>query len=76
MERQIAPDAATYTMLGLVGCTTMRPIVSVLSRPIFFQVIPPSVDLKIPPPGETVFRVFGSPVPNHTWLVSEGAMAS
>jgi hypothetical protein len=40
-----APSAATYTMLGFVGWTTMRPIACVFSRPINFQVMPPSVDL-------------------------------
>src|SRR5437762_14140116 len=61
-------------MLGLVGCTTMRPIAPVFSSPTRFQVSPPSVDLKIPHPGEIVLRAPSSPVPAHTCIVSDGAM--
>src|SRR5512146_903156 len=63
-------------MFGLVGWTTMRPIACVFSSPMSFHVIPPSVDLYTPPPGEMVLREFGSPVPAHTCIVSLGAMAS
>src|SRR5213592_2336346 len=63
-------------MLGLVGCTTMRPIAPVFSRPTRFHVIPPSVDLKMPQPGEIVLRESSSPVPAHTCIVSDGAIAS
>src|SRR6267378_4171298 len=70
------PSAATYTMLGLVGCTTMRPMAPLRSRPLGFQVSPPSVDLKMPQPGEMVLRESSSPVPAHTCRVSLGAMAS
>src|SRR6266480_174827 len=63
-------------MLGLVGCTTMRPIAPVFSRPVRFQVRPPSVDLKMPQPGEIVLRESSSPVPAHTCVVSDGAIAS
>src|ERR1043166_4450553 len=72
----MAPSAATYTVFGSVGCTTIRPIAWVFSSPIGFQVIPPSVLLKIPLPGESELRELGSPVPAQTWLVSDGAMAS
>src|SRR5688500_5349920 len=72
---QGAPSAATYTMLGLVGCTTTLPMAWVFSSPISFQVRPASVDLKIPPPGEIELRELGSPLPAQTMLVSEGAMA-
>src|SRR5438093_1883896 len=72
----MAPNAATYTVFGSVGCTTMRPIAWVFSRPIGFQVRPPSVLLKIPLPGESELRELGSPVPAQTWLVSDGAIAS
>jgi hypothetical protein len=41
-----------------------------------FQVTPPSVDLKMPQPGEIVLRVSSSPVPAHTCWVSDGAIAS
>src|ERR1051325_4236836 len=72
----MAPSAATYTVFGSVGWTTIRPIAWVFSSPIGFQVIPPSVLLKIPLPGESELRELGSPVPAHTWLVSDGAIAS
>ena len=72
----MAPNAPTYTMLGLVGWTTMRPTVCVFSSPISFHVRPPSVDLYTPPPGDTELREFCSPVPAHTCMVSLGAMAS
>src|SRR2546428_9537084 len=63
-------------MLGLVGCTTMRPMAPDFSSPVRFQVRPPSVDLKIPQPGEMVLRESSSPVPAHTCIVSDGAIAS
>src|SRR6266571_4726172 len=63
-------------MLGLVGCTTMRPIAPDFSSPVRFQVRPPSVDLKMPQPGEIVLRESSSPVPAHTCIVSDGAIAS
>src|SRR5438046_9543545 len=63
-------------MFGLVGCTTMRPMAPVFSRPASFQVSPPSVDLKMPQPGEIVLRESSSPVPEQTCVVSLGAIAS
>ena len=41
-----------------------------------FQVRPPSVLLKMPPPGSMELRELGSPVPAHTCCVSVGAIAS
>src|SRR5947208_15943808 len=63
-------------MLGLVGCTTMRPIAPLFSSPASFQVSPPSVDLKMPQPGEIVLRESSSPLPAQTCVVSVGAIAS
>src|SRR5256885_4982401 len=63
-------------MFGFVGCTTMRPIAPVFSSPVRFQVSPPSVDLKMPQPGEIVLRESSSPVPAHTCIVSDGAIAT
>src|SRR5438105_1077766 len=63
-------------MLGLVGCTTMRPIAPDFSSPTRFQVSPPSVDLNMPQPGEIVLRESSSPVPANTCIVSDGAIAS
>src|SRR6059036_798891 len=63
-------------MLGLVGCTTMRPIAPDFSRPVRFHVRPPSVDLKMPQPGEIALRESSSPVPAHTCVVSDGAIAT
>src|ERR1019366_753067 len=71
-----APSAATYTVFGSRGCTTMRPMCCVFSSPMNFQVRPPSVDLKMPAPASIVFRELGSPVPAHTCCVSDGAIAS
>ena len=68
------PSAATYTMSGSVGCTTMRAMTSVSFSPLNSHVSPPSADLKIPPPGEMELRESSSPVPTQTWFVSEGAM--
>src|ERR1035437_2352579 len=62
-DAHCAPSAATYTMFGLVGCTTMRPICCVFSRPIDCHVVPPSTDLYTPNPGVTLFLEFCSPVP-------------
>src|SRR6266568_1947536 len=63
-------------MFGLVGWTTIRPIAPVFSSPIDFHVSPPSVDLKMPQPGEIVLRESSSPVPAHTCIVSDGAIAN
>src|SRR5712664_1281504 len=63
-------------MFGFVGCTTMRPIAPDFSSPTRFHVSPPSVDLKMPQPGEIVLRESSSPVPAHTCVVSDGAIAS
>src|SRR5216110_1133781 len=63
-------------MLGSFGLTTMRPIAPLRSRPVRVQVRPPSVDLKMPQPGEIVLRESSSPVPAHTCIVSDGAIAS
>src|SRR6266571_5260354 len=40
------------------------------------HVWPPSVDLKMPQPGEIVLRESSSPVPAHTCVVSDGAIAT
>src|SRR5205809_5974959 len=70
------PGAAGSPLFGLVGCTTMRRMAPFLSGPASFQVTPPSVDLKMPQPGEIVLRESSSPVPAHTCIVSLGAIAS
>src|ERR1041384_19995 len=54
----------------------MRPIAPVFSSPMRVHVRPPSVDLKMPHPGEIVLRESSSPVPAHTCIVSDGAIAS
>ncbi len=70
----MCPSAATYTMSGFVGCTTMRVMTCVSFSPLNVQLSPPSIDLKIPPPGEIELREFPSPVPSQTWFGSEGEM--
>ncbi len=64
-----------YTVFGSRGCTCSRPICSVSARPSDIHVLPPSVLLKTPHPGEIELREFCSPVPTYTVLVSDGAMA-
>src|SRR6266852_5580912 len=51
----------------------MRPMWCVSSRPIFVQVLPPSVDLKAPSPHEELCRLLASPEPTHTMDGSDGA---
>src|SRR5260370_33254321 len=51
----------------------MRPMWCVSSRPIFAQVLPPSVDLKAPSPHEELCRLLASPEPTHTMDGSDGA---
>src|SRR6266571_3580740 len=51
----------------------MRPMWCVSSRPIFVQVLPPSVDLKAPSPHEELCRLLASPEPTHTMEGSDGA---
>ena len=53
-----------------------RAIRPVFSRPILFQVLPASVDLKTPQPTEMWLRMNGSPVPAQTTFGSDGATAS
>src|SRR5437764_8257660 len=60
-----SPEAAAKTCLGFVGSTAIRPNALVFRRPVFTQLLPPSVDrytpsppyVTLPPPG------FASPVP-------------
>ena len=44
-------------------------------RPMNAHVSPPSVDLKMPPPGEIEFRESSSPVPTQTMSGLDGAIA-
>src|SRR5262249_51776066 len=45
------------------------------SRPMCFQVSPPSADLYTPSPHDELWRLFASPVPTQTRFGSEGAIA-
>jgi hypothetical protein len=45
------PVAATNTVLGVLGSTTIRPIVTVWSSPRCCQVAPPLVVFHTPSPG-------------------------
>src|SRR5437016_4481000 len=60
-------------MLGSLGWTLMRPIWKDFLRLMFFQVLPPSVDLYTPSPYDTEFRGLASPAPTQTIFRSEGA---
>ncbi len=73
---QAWPSAATYTTFASVGSMAMRPICRVSASPMNAQVLPASVDLYTPPPGEMELRESASPVPAHTTAVSPGATAS
>ena len=54
----------------------MRPILPVSSSPMCRQLRPASVERYTPLPMETLERMKDSPVPAHTTLASEGAIAS
>src|SRR5215216_1641302 len=60
------PVAATKTTSLLVGSMTMRLMCFDSRRPMFWNVLPPSVDFQTPSPHEVLCRLFDSPVPTHT----------
>src|SRR3954463_13132209 len=70
------PSAHANTMFGSAGSMTTRPMRPVFSSPIRVQVLPASVDLKMPSPMEMWLRIQASPVPAQTTLGSDGATAS
>ena len=74
LSDQSAPKTATYISLEFSGLTIMFAILSEFSSPIFFQLLPPSVDLYKPSPIETLFLGHGSPVP--TYMVLSGSLGS
>src|SRR5487761_14979 len=57
------PSAATYTTSGSWGSTRIQLMMWVSPSPMYFHVLPPSVDLYIPCPVRTVLRGAESPVP-------------
>src|SRR5437867_539222 len=63
-------------MSGLVGWMTTRPMERVSLSPMLVQARPPLVDLYTPSPHHCDRRLFFSPLPAHTTLVSEGATAT
>ena len=50
-------------------------IVPVFSNPICLKVLPASIDLYIPIPGNEARKIFASPVPTYKMFLSEGAKA-
>src|SRR5438034_10891110 len=62
-------------MSGFVGWMTIRPMARESPRPMFVHFLPPSVDLYTPSPHHCERRLFRSPVPAQTTLVSDGATA-
>ena len=54
----------------------MRAMTLLPSSPARVQVEPPSAERYTPLPQLELFRSFASPVPTHTTLASEGAMAT
>src|SRR5213076_350705 len=57
------PSTATYTRSALVGWTLMAPIWPASPSPTWAHVLPSSVDLYTPLPGDTLPRIGDSPVP-------------
>src|SRR3954463_13778650 len=57
------PSTATYTRSAFVGCTRIAPICPAFARPTCDHVLPASVDLYTPLPGDTLPRIGDSPVP-------------
>src|SRR5262249_38486192 len=70
------PRAATYTISGLVGWMTIRPMCAVSASPLWSQVLAPSGDLYRPLPQDTLLRGLASPVPTQTTSGFEGATAT
>ncbi len=68
--------AATNTMSGLVGSTTMREIWPASPRPMSFQLFPASGEKNTPRPSTTSLRGFPSPVPTHTRFGFDAASPS
>src|SRR3954471_23375901 len=64
--RQSGPCAATYTTSELRGSITMRAMCSDSLRPVFVQLLPPSIDLYTPSPYATTRCALFSPVPTQT----------
>src|SRR5690349_14946273 len=63
-------------MSGLVGCTITRLMRPVACKPMFFHVLPASVDLYTPLPIACAGLMRNvSPVPAQTWLGLDGAIA-
>src|SRR5689334_9985771 len=67
------PCDATQTMSGFVGCTTMRPMCSLVLSPMLSHVLPPSSERYTPSPQPTLLWLLFSPEPTHTVSGREGA---
>src|SRR5205807_9202550 len=72
---QSAPGTAAKTVSPLFGLTAIFAMRSDFSRPECVHVSPPSVDLYIPLPIETLLRVHDSPVPTQTFFEFFGSSA-
>src|SRR5204862_1814731 len=70
-----APGTATNTVSLFLGSMAIRATRSEFSRPARDHVSPPSVDLYIPSPMDTLLRVHDSPVPTQTFFEFFGSSA-
>src|SRR5262249_4892031 len=70
-----APGTATKTVSLFLGSMAIRAMRSDFSKPARDHVSPPSVDLYIPSPMDTLLRVHDSPAPTHTFLEFFGSSA-
>src|SRR5437870_46711 len=70
-----APCAATSTVLGSRGMTTIAPMYCDARSPTFVQVFPASVDLNTPFPAVND-HPDALPVPTYTMFGSDGATAT
>src|SRR6266702_5600222 len=70
------PSAPTRTTFGSNGSITMRVICPTSPKPMNCQLRPASGDMNTPRPSTTSLRGLPSPVPTHTTLGFEGAMAT
>src|SRR5204863_4593007 len=70
-----APGTATKTVSLFLGSTVIRATRSDFSKPARDHDSPPSVDLYIPSPMDTLLRVHDSPVPTQTFFEFFGSSA-
>ena len=68
LSPQRAPKTPTQMLSEFLGSIIIEEILSDFGKPMLVQFNPPSVDLYIPSPAETLFLVQVSPVPTQITL--------